>query len=87
MKIKFRDLELAVEYIKTNGGQPESVEIEEGMSGGATTDIAFTDKNGKPTRIMIWNGLHNVTPEVRVTTKLYRAPIGLKQETPSIDDI
>lgn len=87
MKIKFKDLELAVEYIKANGGMPESIEIEEGTTGGATTDISFTDKNNKPTKIMIFAGHHNVTPEVRVTTKLYRAPIGMKQETSSVDDI
>lgn len=87
MKIKFRDLELAVEYIKVNGGLPESIEIEEGTNGGACTDFSFTDKNNKPTRIMIYGGHHNITPEVRVTTKLYRAPIGMKQETTSVDDI
>lgn len=86
MKIKFRDLELALEYVKQHG-HSESVEIEEGTQGGACTDLSFVDKNNKPTKIIMYANHHNVTPEVRVTTKLYRPTIGMKQETPSVDDI
>lgn len=70
MKIKFKDLEIAFEYMKANS-QAESIEIEENTSG-VTCEFAFTDKNNKATRIMLYNASHSITPEIRTTTKLYK---------------
>lgn len=68
MKIKFKDLELAYQYIKQNS-QAEVIEVEDNTN---TFELAFTDKNNKATRIMIHESSRTITPDVRTTTKLYK---------------
>lgn len=81
MKIKFRDLELAVEYIKKNNA-PESLDVDDLAT---YLELSYIDFQNKPTKLMLYASQHNVTPEVRVTTKLYKQQV-VRQETPSVDD-
>ena len=68
LKIKFKDLELAMEYIKTNS-QSELVEFE---INGEKLFLSFFDKNKNYAEIKLFNAAFNTTPEIKVTSKLYR---------------
>lgn len=71
MKIKFKDLELAYQYIKQNS-HAEILEVEDNTT---SCDIAFTDNNNKATRIMLFESSRAITPEIRTTTKLYKPTV------------
>lgn len=72
MKVKYKDLELALEYIKLNSVS-ESIEINTNTAdGSAACSIHFIDKQQKAAVIYLYDGTHNVTPELRTTSKLYR---------------
>jgi hypothetical protein len=71
MKVKVKDLNLAMDYIKTHG-YSEYVEFEEGELGGAALAISFIDKQQKACKIYLYQSDKGITPEVRVTSKLYK---------------
>lgn len=69
LKIKLKDLELTAEYIKANIFS-EVIDFEEENQ---CLSISFIDKNQKACKIFLWDSSRSITPEVRVTTKLYRS--------------
>jgi len=69
MIVRYKDLELAIDYLKKV--KPEVVEFDLNEAGGSAMSIAFTELN-KPTKIFIFEAGRNVTPEIRATQKLYR---------------
>lgn len=68
LKIKLKDLETAMDYIKTHAFS----EIIDFNGNDTFLDISFIDKNQKACSITLWTSERSITPEVRVTTKLYK---------------
>lgn len=71
MKVKIKDLELAMEYIKKHG-YSEYLEFSDGELGGAALGVSFIDKMQKACKIYLYESSRGITPEVIVTTKLYK---------------
>lgn len=71
LKVKIKDLQLAMDYIQKNG-YSEYIEFEEGELGGVALALSFVDKQQKACRIFLYQSDKGITPEVRVTTKLYK---------------
>lgn len=71
IKIKVKDLELAMDYIKKNGFS-EYVELDPSETQNTAISISFTNKLQRPCKIFLYVGEKNITPEVRETTKLYK---------------
>jgi hypothetical protein len=70
MRIKLKDLELALEYIKTNSVS-ESVDIDYSPDHTGMM-FSFTDKNKNVSNVKAFDANVNATPEVSSTKKLYR---------------
>lgn len=70
-KVKIKDLILAMDYIQKNG-YSEYIEFEDGDLGGAALSLSFVDKTQKACKIFLYESSKGITPEVRVTTKLYK---------------
>lgn len=71
LKVKIKDLQIAMEYIQKNG-YSEYIEFNEGELGGAALALSFIDKQQKVSRILLYTSEKGITPEVTVTTKLYK---------------
>lgn len=71
LKVKIKDLQLAMDYIQKNG-YSKYIEFEEGDLGGVALALSFVDKTQKACRIFLYQSDKGITPEVRVTTKLYK---------------
>lgn len=70
MRIKLKDLELALEYIKANT-MSESVDID--WSADHTgLNFSFTDKLKNISVVKTFDANVNATPEISSTRKLYR---------------
>lgn len=69
-KVRIKDLQLAMEYIQKNG-HSEYVDFDDGF-GGVGLSISFIDKAHKACEIYLYDASKGITPEVRVTTKLYK---------------
>lgn len=72
LKVKLKDLQLAMEYIQKNGFS-EYIEFTDGDLGGATLSLSFVDKQQKACKIFLYPSDKGITPEVRVTSKLYKS--------------
>lgn len=70
MRIKLKDLELALEYIKTNSIS-ESVDVDWSPDH-VGLHISFTDKLKNVSTIKTFDANVNATPEVSSVKKLYR---------------
>jgi len=70
LRIKLKDLQLAVEYVQKNG-LSEYLEFDE-EQGGAALTLSFMDKQQKACKVFLYISDKGITPEVRVTTKLYK---------------
>lgn len=70
MRIKIKDIELALEHIKANTIS-ESVDFEFG-SDSISIILDFTDKNKNLAKAKLFDANINVTPEIISTKKLYR---------------
>jgi hypothetical protein len=71
MKIKMKDIYLAIEYLQQNSTS-EWLEIDTNEAGGSATSFAFTDKNAKACKVFVYEANRGITPELRTTQKLYR---------------
>lgn len=71
MRIKLKDLELALEHIKLNTSS-EYVEFDIHPEGNACLGAGFIDKNNKHSTILLYDSLNNITPEVKTISKLYK---------------
>lgn len=69
MKVKIKDLELAIEHIRTNSAA-EWVDIE--YPGGPYVALEFTDINKHISKIKLFECYLNSSPEIMSTKKLYR---------------
>lgn len=72
LKIKLKDLQLAMDYIQKNGFS-EYVEFSDNDLNGAAISLSFVDKQQKACRIFLYQSDKAITPEVRVTSKLYKS--------------
>lgn len=72
MKIKLKDINLAMEYVNKNS-HSEYVEFDWNEAGGAAMSMSFIDKQSKACKVFLYQSDKGVTPEVRVTTKLYKS--------------
>ena len=70
MRIKLKDLELALEYIKTNTVS-ESVDVDWSPDH-VGLNLSFTDKLKNVSVIKTFDANVNATPEISSTRKLYR---------------
>jgi len=68
MKIKLKDVELALEHIKSNS-LSEVLEFTEGDN---CISITFSDRQQKLINVYLFESASGITPEVRSITKLYR---------------
>lgn len=71
LKIKLKDLELAMNYINKNGFS-EYIEFDDSDLGGAVLTLSFIDKQQKASKIFLFQSDKGITPEVRVTSKIYK---------------
>ena len=69
MKIKYRDLLLAIDYL--NSIKPEVVEFDTNEVGGSAMSIEFGEAL-RLSKIFLFEAGRNTTPEVRTTNKLYK---------------
>jgi hypothetical protein len=69
MKVKIKDLELALENIRTNSNA-EWVDIE--VPGGPYVALEYTDVNKHVSKIKLYECYLNSSPEIVSTKKLYR---------------
>ncbi len=72
IKIKLKDLELAMEHMKSNA-YSEYIEFDGNEIGGSAMSLSFVDKNNKACKIFLYESGRSITPEIRVTTKLYKS--------------
>ncbi|NBP13536.1 hypothetical protein EBU95_03940 [bacterium] len=70
MRIKIKDLELALEHIRLNSIS-ESVEVEYSVDNIGLL-FEFTDKNKNISKVKMFDANVSATPEVMSTKKLYR---------------
>lgn len=70
MRIKLKDLELALEFIKTNSSA-ESVDIDWSPNHDGV-HFSFTDKLKNVSYVKTFDANVNATPEVSSTRKLYK---------------
>ncbi|NJO65310.1 MAG: hypothetical protein HC836_46610 [Richelia sp. RM2_1_2] len=71
IKIKRTDLQLAMEHLNGNCVS-EWVEIDSYEAGGAAISLEFIDLQGKNCKILLYVSDKNITPEIRLTSKLYK---------------
>jgi hypothetical protein len=71
MKLRLKDLQLAMDYMQHNSNV-EYVELDTNEYGGAATSLSFVDKNAKTCKIFLYDSAKGVTPELRVTQRLYK---------------
>lgn len=71
LKVKLKDLELAMEYIKKNV-YSEYIEFDVNEVGGSAMSLSFVDKAQKACKVFLYQSDRSITPEVRVTSKLYK---------------
>lgn len=71
LKVKLSDLQLAIDYMK-NQSHSEYITIDDNEVGGAALSLEFVDKLQKVSKVFLYEASKGITPEVRVTTKLYK---------------
>ncbi len=71
MKVKLKDLDLAMEYIKKQA-LSEYVEFDLNELNGSAMSISFLDKTTKNCKIYLYESSRNITPEVKLISKLYK---------------
>lgn len=71
LKVKLKDLQLAMDYIGKNVFS-EYVEFDLNEVGGSALSLSFIDKQTKVCKIFLFEASKGITPEVKVTAKLYK---------------
>lgn len=71
-KVKLKDLELAMEYIKKNV-YSEYIEFDVNETTDSAMSMSFIDRTKKVCKIFLYESGKNITPEVRVISKLYKS--------------
>lgn len=71
MRIKFKDIELAIDYIKLNSVS-EVVTIDTHPDNNAALVLSFIDKSNKASMIYLFDAASNTTPDIKSVSKLYR---------------
>ena len=71
IKVKLKDLQLAMDYINKNV-YSEYIEFDVNEVGGSAMSLTFLDKGQKICKIFLYQSDKSITPEIRVTTKLYK---------------
>lgn len=72
MRIKIKDLELAIEYIKKNFSESADMEFDTDEKGLHVLNLGFTDSAKKVAKIVLYDANNNVTPELVSKAKLYK---------------
>lgn len=70
MRIKLKDIELAIKKIRSNS-MAESVEVDFGPDN-ISIMLEFTDKSNNIAKAKLFDANINVTPEIISTQKLYQ---------------
>lgn len=72
-KVKIKDLETIMDYIKANS-YSESVDFSfEGLDQpGEAFTLSFADKAQKISKVSVFRTELNITPEVKITSKIYK---------------
>ena len=71
IKVKTKDLDLAMDYIKSNS-LAETIELDVDPGQNAGMVIEFMNKEFKSTKIYLYEAHNNITPDLKVISKLYR---------------
>lgn len=72
MRIKIKDLELALEHMKKNLCESTEVEFASDEKGIHVMEMCFTDEQKKIAKIVLFDANVNVTPDLVAKTKLYK---------------